>query len=61
MKEMDILENQTMYEVYRFYHGTKELIGTYQDPHDAHDAAKRYDMPQAIIQIEKVSTSKIMS
>lgn len=55
------METQTLYKVYRIYRGAKELIGSYQDPHDAHDAAKKYDIPQAVIQIEKVSVDKVVT
>lgn len=35
--------------------GRKEWVATYQDAMDAHEAAKRYDAPYTIIQIEKTS------
>lgn len=49
------MEKEIYYNVYRIYRGIKEPIGCYQDSDDAHDVAKRYDMPQVIIQIEKSS------
>lgn len=52
------MENQIMYKVYRIYRGVKELIASYSDPHDAHEAAQRYNTPETIIQIEKTSQLK---
>lgn len=54
------MEKETYYCVYRIYRGVRELVGSYQDATDAHDAAKRYDAPYAIIQIEKSSKPKIV-
>lgn len=53
------MEKEVRYQVYRFYRGEKQLVGTYSDPIDAHAAAKRYDAPQVIIQIKKVSVDKV--
>lgn len=52
-----MMENQTWYKVYRIFRGVRELVASYTDPHDAHEAAQRYNTPQTIIQIEK--TTKI--
>lgn len=49
------MEKEVYYNVYRIYRGVKEPIGCYQDADDAHSAAKRYDAPYTIIQIEKSS------
>ena len=53
-----LMEAEVRYRVYRFYKGEKQLIGTYSDPMDAHAAAKRYDIPQAILQIEKITVDR---
>lgn len=50
------MNKQILYKVYRIYRGKKELIGSYSDPLDAHEAAKRYDLPQAYVQIVKVAS-----
>lgn len=52
------METEVRYRVYRFYKGEKQLVGTYSDPTDAHAAAKRYDIPQAILQIEKITVGR---
>ena len=48
-------EKKTWYKVYKIYHGIKELIGSYQEAEDAHDAAQRYNTPHTYITIEKTS------
>lgn len=52
------METEVRYRVYRFYKGEKQLVGTYSDSMDAHAAAKQYDNPQAILQIEKITADK---
>lgn len=36
----------------------KQLVATYSDPLDAHEAAQRYNIPSNIIQIEKTAIPK---
>lgn len=48
-------EKETWYKVYKIYRGIKELIGSYQEAEDAHEAAQRYNTPHTYITIEKTS------
>ncbi len=50
------MEKEVYYNVFAIRRdGKKDWIASYQDPIDAHEAAKRYDAPYTIIQIEKSS------
>lgn len=50
------MEKEVYYNVFAIRRdGKKDWIASYRDPIDAHEAAKRYDAPYTIIQIEKSS------
>ena len=49
---------EILYNVYGVKDGRKELVGTFREPADAHEAAMRWTMMFQAMQIEKVSKPK---
>ena len=50
------MEKEVYYNVFAIRRdGKKDWVATYTSAEDAHSAAKRYDAPYTIIQIEKSS------